>query len=135
MWGNKFGTGRRRTESFADEMEDDSSYSSSSAAVVILEGQATFCGNDGTCKRLERGCDIVRANRKGLLDENTDQSKTAVRGVRNEVSFPFLMGTQKLSKPFQVGGGRCGLSASARNPNKAKGGDGPERSTEKPSTD
>jgi len=34
------------------------------------------------------------------------------------------MGTQKLSKPFQVGGGRCGLSASARNPNKAKGGDG-----------
>lgn len=110
---------------------------SSSAAVVILEGHATFCGNDGTCKRLERGCDIVRANRKGLLDENTEKSKTAVRGVRNEVSFPFLMGTQKLSKPFQVGGGKCGLSASARNPNKAKGGDGtlPESSSERPSTD
>jgi hypothetical protein len=97
---------------------------SNTAAVVILEGHATFCGNDGTCKRLERDCDIVRANRKGLLDDSTEQSKTAVRGVRNEVSFPFLMGTQKLSKPFQVGGGRCGLSASARNPNKAKGGDG-----------
>ena len=97
---------------------------SSTAAVVILEGHATFCGNDGTCKRLERGCDIVRANRKGLLDDSTEQSKTAVSGVRNEVSFPFLMGTQKLSKPFQVGGGKCGLSASARNPNKAKGGDG-----------
>ena len=40
------------------------------------------------------------------------------------MSFPFLMGTRKLSKPFQVGGGKCGLSASARNPNKAKGGDG-----------
>lgn len=35
MWGNKFGTGRRRAESVADEFEDDSSYSSSSNAVVI----------------------------------------------------------------------------------------------------
>jgi hypothetical protein len=103
---------------------------SSTAAVVILEGQATFCGNDGSCKRLERGCDIVRANRKGLMDESAKPSKTAVNGVRNEVSFPFLMGTRKLSKPFQVGGGKCGLSASVRAPNKMKGGDGagkPER--------
>jgi hypothetical protein len=109
---------------------------SSSAAVVILEGHATFCGNDGTCKRLERGCDIVRANRKGLLDLETEP-KTAVSGVRNEVSFPFLMGTQKLSKPFQVGGGKCGFSASARSPNKAKGGDGvlPERDNDRPSND
>jgi hypothetical protein len=97
---------------------------SSSAAVVVLEGKATFCGNDGTCKRLERGCDIVLANRKGLMDVSTEPSKTAVRGVKNEVSFPFLMGTRKLSKPFQVGGGRCGLSASARVPNRAKGGEG-----------
>ena len=96
---------------------------SSTAAVAILEGHATFCGNDGTCKRLERGCDFVRANRKGLMDVETEP-KTAVKGVRNEVSFPFLMGTQKLSKPFQVGGGRCGLSASVRNFGKAKGGEG-----------
>jgi hypothetical protein len=96
---------------------------STTAAVVILEGKATFCGNDGTCKRLERGCDIVLANRKGLLDVETEP-KTAVRGVRNEVSFPFLMGTRKLSKPFQVGGERCGLSASLRNFDKVKGGEG-----------
>ena len=108
---------------------------SSSAAVVVLEGKATFCGNDGTCKRLERGCDIVLANRKGLMDVSTEPSKTAVRGVRNEVSFPFLMGTRKLSKPFQVGGGRCGLSASARNPNKAKGGDGVKSEPEPRSPD
>lgn len=104
---------------------------SSTAAVVILEGHATFCGNDGTCKRLERGCDIVRANRKGLLDVETEP-KTAVKGVRNEVSFPFLMGTRQLSKPFQVGGGRCGLSASARSFGKKEGGGGdnlPERDT------
>ncbi|MDO8353452.1 MAG: FecR domain-containing protein [Aestuariivirga sp.] len=105
---------------------------SSSAAVVILEGQATFCGNDGTCKRLERGCDIVRANRKGLLDVETDP-KTAVSGVRNEVSFPFLMGTRKLSKPFQVGGGRCGLSASVRAFDQKKGGDGVKSDPEPPS--
>jgi hypothetical protein len=98
---------------------------SSTAAVVILEGQATFCGNDGTCKQLERGCDIVRANRKGLLDVETEP-KAAVKGVKNEVSFPFLMGTQKLSKPFQVGGGKCGLSASARAFDQKKGGDGPK---------
>ena len=102
---------------------------SSTAAVVILEGQATFCGNDGTCKRLERGCDIVRANRKGLLDVETEP-KTAVKGVRNEVSFPFLMGTRKLSRPFQVGGGRCGLSASARAFDEKKGGDGPKFESE-----
>ena len=108
---------------------------SSTAAAVILEGHATFCGNDGTCKQLERGCDIVRANRKGLMDGDTDP-KTAVNGVRNEVSFPFLMGTRKLSKPFQVGGGRCGLSASVRTPGGKKGGEGgdrPERSNETPS--
>ncbi len=101
---------------------------SSTAAVVILEGHATFCGNDGTCKRLERGCDIVRANRKGLMDASTEPSTTAVRGVRNEVSFPFLMGTQKLNKPFHVGGGKCGLSASLRNFDKPKGGGGAAKS-------
>jgi hypothetical protein len=100
---------------------------SSTAAVVILEGKATFCGNDGTCKRLERGCDIVRANRKGLLDDSTEQSKTAVSGVRNEVSFPFLMGTRKLSKPFQVGGGKCGFSSTVRNFDRTKGGSGADK--------
>lgn len=103
---------------------------SSTAAVVILEGQATFCGNDGKCKRLERGCDIVRANRKGLMDVETEP-KTAVKGVRNEVSFPFLMGTRKLNRPFQVRGGKCGLSASLRNFDKKNEGGGgldkPER--------
>jgi hypothetical protein len=106
---------------------------SGTAAVVLLEGRATFCGNDGTCKRLERGCDLVLANRKGLMDVSTEPSKTAVRGVKNEVSFPFLMGTRKLSKPFQVGGGRCGLTASVRNPNKMKGGDGVKSEPEPPS--
>jgi hypothetical protein len=97
---------------------------SSAAAVVLLEGQATFCGNDGACKRLERSCDIVLANRKGLMDTESEP-KTAVKGVRNEVSFPFLMGTRKLNRPFQVGGGRCGLSASAAGaPANKKGGEG-----------
>ena len=99
---------------------------SSTAAVVILEGQATFCGNDGTCKRLERTCDIVRANRRGLMDVETEP-KAAVRGVRNEVSFPFLMGTRKLNRPFHVGGSRCGLTASARNFDGLKEGGGADK--------
>ena len=102
---------------------------SNTAAAVILEGHGTFCGNDGKCKKLERGCDMVLANRKGLMDGETEP-KIAVKGVRNEVSFPFLMGTRKLSRPFQVGGGNCGLTASLRKLDKKKeGGDNrPERS-------
>lgn len=106
--------------------------SSSTAAVVLLEGQATFCGNNGVCKRLNRGCDIVRANRNGVMDESKKPSKTAVTGVKNEESFPFLMGTRKLSRPFRVGGGKCGLSASLRVLDKKKGGDGPAPSRPDP---
>jgi hypothetical protein len=104
---------------------------SSSAAAVILEGQATFCGNDGKCKRLARSCDIVRANRRGLMDVEAEPT-AAVKGVRNEVSFPFLMGTRKLSRPFQVGGGRCGLSASARYSNQKDGSDGAGTKPDRP---
>ena len=100
---------------------------SRTAAIVLLEGQATFCGNDGVCKRLDRGCDFVRADRKGVTDESKKVSKTAVDGVRNDESFPFLVGTRKLSRPFQVGGGRCGLSASVRALDKKKGGDGGDK--------
>ena len=95
---------------------------SSTAAVVLLEGSAVFCGNDGVCKPLTRGCDIVRANRNGVMDESKKPSKTAVNGVKNEESFPFLMGTRKLSRPFRVGGGRCGLSSASV---RVKGGDEP----------
>ena len=98
--------------------------SSNTAAVILLEGKATFCGNDGVCKALTRGCDFVRANRNGVRGENRKPPKTAIEGVRNDVSFPFLMGTRKLSRPFRVGGGRCGLSASVRVLDK-KGGDEP----------
>ena len=99
---------------------------SNTAAAVVLEGQAEFCDNEGKCKRLERTCDIVLANRKGLMDVETD-AKTAVRGVRNEVSFPFLMGTRKLNRPFHVGGGRCGFTASARNFDGLKEGGGADK--------
>ena len=106
--------------------------SSSTAAVVLLEGQAVFCGNNGACKRLERGCDFVRADRNGVTDESKKPSKIAVKGVKNEESFPFLMGTRKLSRPFRVGGGKCGLSASLRVLDKKKGGDGPAPSRPDP---
>ena len=98
--------------------------SSSTAAVVLLEGSAVFCGNDGACERLTRGCDFVRANRNGLMGESTRPSRTAINGVRNEESFPFLVGSQKLSRPFQVRGGKCGLSAAVRaGPKGGKGAD------------
>ncbi len=84
------------------------------ASVIILEGRAVFCGNNGVCKPLSRGCDMVTANRKGVMGESRKPAKTAVAGVRNDVSFPFLVGSRKLSRPFRVGGGKCGLSASVR---------------------
>ena len=91
------------------------------ASVIILEGRAVFCGNNGVCKPLTRGCDMVTANRNGVMGESKKPSKTAVAGVRNDVSFPFLVGSRKLSRPFRVGGGKCGLSASVRA--LGKGGD------------
>jgi len=98
------------------------------ASVIILEGRAVFCGNNGVCKPLTRGCDMVTANRNGVLGESKKPAKTAVEGVRNDVSFPFLVGSRKLSRPFRVGGGKCGLSGSVRAIEKKKGGDGPGNS-------
>ena len=88
--------------------------SSKTAAIILLEGRAEFCGNDGVCKRLTHGCDMVTANSNGVMGESGKPSKTAVAGVRNQESFPFLVGTRKLSRPFQVGGGSCGLSRTAK---------------------
>ena len=102
------------------------------AAVVLLEGNATFCGNDGVCRPLTRGCDFVRANRSGIMEESKKPSKTAVAGVKNNVSFPFLMGTRKLTRPFHVGAGRCGLSTAMRAPKGGKGAEeGPGRGNER----
>jgi hypothetical protein len=99
--------------------------SSSRAAVILLKGQAVFCGNNGVCKRLTRGCDIVIADHSGVTEESKKRSKTAINGVQNEVSFPFLVGTRKLSQPFRVGGGNCGLSkAVIRRLNEDSGGRG-----------
>lgn len=93
---------------------------SRTASVILLEGKAVFCGNNGVCKRLTRGCDMITANRNGVTGESRKPSKTAVDGVKNEESFPFLVGTRKLNQPFQVGGSKCGLSRTVR----AGGGDG-----------
>lgn len=98
---------------------------SSFAAVILLKGQAVFCGNNGVCKRLKRGCDIVIANRNGVMGQGKERSKSVVNGVRNDVSFPFLVGTRKLSQPFRVGGGNCGLSKRVlRRVNEDSGGRG-----------
>ncbi len=84
--------------------------SSNAVAFVLLKGQATFCGLNGVCKRLEHNCDIIVADRNGVKDRGKTRSGTVVIGVKNEESFPFLTGTRKLRKPFQVGGGSCGVS-------------------------
>jgi hypothetical protein len=97
---------------------------SGTAAVVLLEGQADFCGNDGVCKPLTRGCDFVRANRNGVMQGSRKPPKTAVAGVKNGESFPFIVGTRKLSRPFQVGG-RCGLSAGVALGEEENGGERP----------
>ena len=94
------------------------------ASVIILEGRAVFCGNNGVCKPLNRGCDMVTANRNGIMGESRKPAKTAVAGVRNDVSFPFLVGTRKLSQPFRVGGGKCGLSATVQVIDEKTGGGG-----------
>ena len=81
-----------------------------SATIILLKGQARFCGNDGSCKSLSRGCDVVSADRSGVKQLGKTEAKTPVNGVGNAVSFPFLTGSRKLTQPFRVAGGSCGLT-------------------------
>lgn len=87
-------------------------------AVVLLSGQANFCGRNG-CQDLKRRCDVVVATpREGITSpERVDASIFSDLGTTR--ALPFLSGRQRLSGNFRVGGG-CQLSASMEKSREAR---------------
>jgi hypothetical protein len=79
-------------------------------AVVLLSGQARFCGRNG-CRELRRRCDVVVATPGGGI---TDPRRVDT-GIFGELgtprALPFISGHQRLSGKFRVGSG-CQLAAS-----------------------
>ena len=97
------------------------------AAVLLLQGEVRFCGNNGGCKNLTKRCAILIANSTGVkAGGQANENKSAVPGVPNELSFPFSTGSKKLIKPFRVGGHKCfGLiETNAREPGESQDSSG-----------
>ena len=98
------------------------------AAVLLLRGELRFCGNNGGCKNLTRRCGILIANSTGVMGNGREsQSKNAVPGVPNELSFPFSTGSKTLTKPFRVGGHKCFgvIEFNERQPDESQDSSGP----------
>jgi hypothetical protein len=76
--------------------------SGGTTAVVLLQGRVRFCGANG-CRELRRRCDFIVATPKGGVSDPARVSQTALRKLQNSRALPFVTGSQKLSRRFQVG--------------------------------
>lgn len=79
-------------------------------AVVLLSGQARFCGRNG-CRELKRRCDVVVATPGGGITDPTRVHAGILKDLGSPRALPFISGHQRLSGKFRVGGG-CQFSAS-----------------------
>lgn len=78
-------------------------------AVVLLNGQAQFCGPGG-CRQLTRRCDCVVATPGGAMTDAKRVNRGVLRTLGEPRALPFLSGSQPLSLGMGVvGGGGCGL--------------------------
>lgn len=96
-------------------------------AVVLLQGQARFCGSNG-CQELRRRCDVVVATPRGGVTRPERVSRDTIAELGTPRALPFLSGHQRLSNRFRVRGG-CQV-ADAR----PKSGAAPTRAEQSPST-
>ncbi|MEP9388845.1 FecR domain-containing protein [Mesorhizobium sp. KR9-304] len=79
-------------------------------AVVLLSGQARFCGGNG-CQELKRRCDVVVATPGGGVTPPERVDTGIFRDLGTPRALPFISGHQRLSGRFRVGSG-CQLAAS-----------------------
>ncbi|MCA1440612.1 FecR domain-containing protein [Ensifer sp. IC4062] len=79
-------------------------------AVVLLNGEASFCGPGG-CKQLTRRCDCVIANRNGNVTDARRVNRRVLETLGNEGALPFLSGNQQLSGGLGWIGGGCSIRA------------------------
>jgi hypothetical protein len=96
-------------------------------AVVLLKGQARFCGSNG-CQELKRRCDVVVATPGGDVTSPQRVSTDTIAKLGSLRALPFISGYQRLSGRFRAGG--CQLSASL---DKSKA-TAPSRAASTPST-
>lgn len=94
-------------------------------AIVLLSGQARFCGSNG-CRDLKRRCDVVVATPRGGVAAPERVDRNIFNELGTQRALPFISGRQKLSGKFRVGG--CQLSASAE-----KSGQSTTRASRSPS--
>ncbi len=80
-------------------------------AVVLLSGQARFCGRNG-CRELRRRCDVIVATPGGGITSPERVGASIFRELGTSRALPFISGHQRLSGRFRVGGSGCQLSAS-----------------------
>ncbi|WP_331374660.1 FecR family protein [Sinorhizobium chiapasense] len=79
-------------------------------ALVLLNGEASFCGPGG-CKQLTRRCDCVVANRNGNVTDTRRVNRRILEALGNEGALPFLSGNQQLSGGLGWVGGGCSIRA------------------------
>ncbi|WEX86750.1 FecR domain-containing protein [Sinorhizobium garamanticum] len=79
-------------------------------ALVLLNGEASFCGPGG-CKQLTKRCDCVIANRNGNITDTRRVNRRILETLGNEGALPFLSGNQQLSGGLGWVGGGCSLRA------------------------
>jgi hypothetical protein len=78
-------------------------------AVVLLSGEAQFCGAGG-CSQLKKQCDAVIAKPNGSMSE-TRANPGMLKSLRNDNALPFLSGGQQLfGRMGLAGGGSCGMA-------------------------
>ena len=85
-------------------------------AVVLLKGQAQFCGANG-CQQLKRHCDCVVATPKGGVTDTRRVDRSIFKTLGSTRALPFLSGTQRLSNGFGTMSSSCGLSRTAAQTN------------------
>jgi hypothetical protein len=88
-------------------------------AVVLLKGEARFCGmNKDGCRELTQACDYVVATPDGYISEVKQADESILQELGTRSALPFQTGDQELSEEFDfpsclvvAGGGSGGLAS------------------------
>ena len=88
-------------------------------AIVLLEGAAQFCGNNG-CQELRRRCDMVLATPSGGVAAPEQVNRDVLNVLGSPRALPFLSGEQRLSRSFRRVTNGCGMSSSGTTSDRAR---------------
>lgn len=72
--------------------------------LAVLYGSVKFCGRSGECKRVNRGCNLAYADRRGRVGTPETREEGAKR-ISN--GFPYLFSQKSLMSAFRTRTGSC----------------------------